>query len=249
MIPPIDIFRLAKLAEKPWLAEPWELELLRNDPKVHEEIKKYKKKISERSGWYEPPKEMENGETDVFQSSGVYEQPKESVSYKGYEVDSNHEWDDVIPKMNDQQYDTTPKGNDQKPNFTPIQNTNSIFTCNGCGRMHLQHQLHTCPSCGKQFCDKCYPHHNCKKQRPIPPPNTHIALDQQEWYNKQPTRCDYCGKMVRADALRKVEGRKLCPDCLIEHTNSAHRRERLTIILAVCAVVIIIIWVFFCLYG
>lgn len=115
--------------------------------------------------------------------------------------------------------------------------------CDGCGYYYFLHQLHTCPSCGKQFCDDCYPKHICKKQRVVPPPNTHIALDQQEWYNKQPTPCDNCENIVRADALRKLDGKKLCPDCILKFANAEQQREKRNTILAICTVVIIIIWV------
>lgn len=165
------------------------------------------------------------------------------------ESNPTHQQHNITPTIIDQQYGTAPKINDKQPKLTSVQNPPLVLTCDGCGRMYFPHQLHTCPSCGKQLCDKCYPEHECKKQRLLPPPNTHIALDQQEWYNKQPTPCDKCGKIVRADALRKLDGKKVCPDCVLKFAITAKQREKRTIILAICTVGIIVIWLFFCLRG
>lgn len=121
-------------------------------------------------------------------------------------------------------------------------------TCSGCGRFYLPHQLHTCPSCGKQYCDKCYPDHNCQKPRP-PKPNPHIVLDQQEWYNKQPTPCDRCGKIYRADALRKVGTQKICPDCILESTRQQQKQKNRSTLLTALIAVIIIALIAFLFFG
>lgn len=119
----------------------------------------------------------------------------------------------------------------------------SIQTCSGCGRIYLPHQLHTCPSCGKQYCEKCYPKHNCQKPL-VPPPNPHHAIDQTEWYNKQPTPCDHCGNIYRADALRTINGKKLCPDCILSKNNAErNKKNQLTIFFIAIIIFIVLIFV------
>ncbi len=127
-----------------------------------------------------------------------------------------------------------------------ISQPDSVQTCSGCGRQYLSHDLHTCPACGQSYCEKCYPGHNCQKPVP-PPPNPHIALDQAEWYNKQPTPCDRCGKIVRADTLRKVGKEKLCPDCILKNTRTEERTKNTgtaVLILAIIGIVVFIILFF-----
>lgn len=160
------------------------------------------------------------------------------MSYKKKENPPKRQKPASAPRSSNTENKTT---NDSRPKPNQI--------CSGCGYYYFPHQLHTCPSCGKQLCDDCYPKHNCKKQGVVPPPNPHIAVDQQEWYNKQPTPCDNCGKIVRADALRKIDDKKLCPDCLLEYASSTRKRDNAIILIVIGAIALVVLWILFYLHG
>lgn len=171
------------------------------------------------------------------------------MSYKKKENPPKHQKQASAPHSNNTENKTENKTKNNTANKTTNNSRpkpNQI--CSGCGFYFFPHQLHTCPSCGKQFCDDCYPKHNCKKQRVVPPPNPHIAVDQQEWYNKQPAPCDNCGKIVRTDALRKLDGKKICPDCLLECVNTTQKRDNALILIVIGAIAFIILGILFYLH-
>lgn len=111
------------------------------------------------------------------------------------------------------------------PSADEIQQTDpeeNLQPCPECCTMCLPHQIHTCSSCGQQYCDACYASHDCHK--PNPPP---------------PSRCDNCGKMTRGDKLQNIGGRNLCPDC-VPHTSNESPKNFTGIMIALIIVIAVI---------